>query len=106
MKNGLYRLMVTNRSGAYDYFPGAIFEGELKAWNGNFSISGSVNYYTSEIYIMKSSKEFVKNSIIDFLECYYFSGETTINEQGFTLSDPNDLGVVVVGIREDINNYM
>ncbi|NIG17338.1 hypothetical protein F3J37_01425 [Pantoea sp. Al-1710] len=86
-----------------DRLPGSLTQGELTAWNANFSLSGSVNYYNSEIYIMKSTKANVKRSVLDDLDSYQFKGTTTIHSDGFTIIETGGgLELIVAAIKEDV----
>jgi len=103
MLDGIYRLTLTNKFGTIDRFPATLSQGELTAWNANFSVSGSVNYYNSEIYIMKSTKNRISGSVIEDRDNYSFKGVTTIHSDGFTIIDAQGLELVLVAIKED--NY-
>jgi len=104
MKDGIYRLTVSNKSGCYDYFRGAIAQDELTAWNSDFTITGVLNHLNSEIYIMKSSRGFLPGSIIDKHVNYSFTGKTSLHESGFTINDPDNLEIVVIGYKDDASH--
>jgi len=104
MLDGIYRITLTNKNGRFDRFPASLSEGELKAWNAHFSLSGTVNYYDSEIYIMKSAKGILRDSIIENRDSYSFKGLTTLHSDGFTVIETGGLEVIVVAIKED--NYL
>ena len=104
MLDGIYRISLTNKFGQIDRFPAALTQGELTAWNANFSLSGSVNYYSSEIYIMKASKKKVSDSVISDCEKYAFKGMTTMHSDGFTVIETDGLQLILVAIKED--NYI
>jgi len=104
MLDGIYRLTLTNKFGQVDRFPAALTQGELTAWNANFSLSGSVNYYSSEIYIMKAIKQTVSDSVISDCERYAFKGMTTVHSDGFSVIESDGLQLVLVAIKEE--NYI
>jgi len=103
MIDGIYRLTLTNKEGIIDRFPATLCQGELTAWNENFSLSGSVNYYNSEIYIMKSTKNFIPDSVINGCDHYAFEGTTTLHNDGFSIIGKDNLRMVVLAIKEE--NY-
>ena len=104
MLDGIYRLTLTNKFGTIDRFPAALTQGELTAWNANFSLSGTVNYYNSEIYIRKSTKSQISGSVISDAEAYTLLGLTTIHQEGFSVVESEGLQLVLVAIKED--NYI
>lgn len=104
MFDGIYRLVVSHPTGVAEHFRAAVLEGELTAWNANFSLSGSVNYYNAEIHLRTLNNGPLKASVIGSRGHYSFQGFTTIHSDGFIVIEPDSLLLVIVGIRED--NYL
>jgi len=101
MVDGIYNIVVTNKTGQLERFRCGITDSEITAWNENYFLSGTVGYYNSNVHFKRSTTAQVKSFLILDYDDYSFEGFTTVHSDGFTIVQPGGLELVIVAIEKD-----